>query len=387
VEHKEVTYLDNAASTWPKPAEVVRAVERVLVEAGANPGRSGHSLSVEAARTIAEAREAVGNLIGVRDPLRIVFTKNATEGLNIVMAGLLGPGDHVITTGMEHNSVMRPLHASRLAGVDNTVVACSKTGELDPDAVARAVTPRTRLIVTTHASNVTGTIMPVARVGAVARERGIPYLVDAAQTAGCLPIDVAEMNIDLLAFTGHKSFYGPQGTGGLYIRPGLEDRIDPLMAGGTGSASEHEEQPAFMPDRYESGTPNTPGIAGLLAGVRFIEARGIAALRASEKALAARLRTGLASIRGVSVHGPDDPDRTVAIVSFVVDGMDPSETACLLDEGYGIMARPGLHCAPSAHRTIGTFPQGSVRLSIGCFNTADEIDLTIDAVARIAKGR
>jgi selenocysteine lyase/cysteine desulfurase len=212
--------------------------------------------------------------------------------------------------------------------------------------------------------------------------------VDAAQSAGCLPIDVGALNIDLLAFTGHKSLYGPQGTGGLYIREGLEERIMPLMMGGTGSASEHEEQPAFMPDKYESGTPNTLGIAGLLEGVRFIEDRGIAAIRAQEMALAAELRAALSSIPGVRVHGPEDPRHTIAVVSFTFDGMSPSEIAFRLDDEYAIMARPGLHCAPSAHKTIHTFPQGTVRLSIGCFTTHEDVGRVIHAVAQIAsKGR
>ncbi|MCU0576590.1 MAG: aminotransferase class V-fold PLP-dependent enzyme [Desulfobacterota bacterium] len=383
METREHIYLDNAASSWPKPESVIRAVELTLREAAANPGRSGHSLSVEAARIISDARSEAAAFFGVADPLRIVFTKNATESLNIVINGLLRPGDHVITSRMEHNSVMRPLNAARERGISISSVRCSRTGELDPDDVRKAVTKDTRLVVLTHASNVTGTIMPVAEVGAITRGEGIPFCVDAAQSAGCLPIDVDAMNIDLLAFTGHKALYGPQGTGGLFIRGGLEAEISPLVMGGTGSASEHEEQPLFMPDKYESGTPNTAGIAGLLEGGRFVSSQGIASIRDHEMALASVLLEGLDGIPGVRVHGPAEPEKRIPVVSFTVDGMDASEVAYRLDDGCGIMVRPGLHCAPSAHRTLGTFPGGTVRFGFGFFNTAEQVRTALEAVSSI----
>ncbi len=378
-------YLDNAASSWPKPEPVIRAVERILRDVGANPGRSAHHLSVEAAVIMTEARQEAAALFGIADPLRIVFTRNATESLNIITHGLLRAGDHVVTSSMEHNSVMRPLSAARDRGVSVKVVRCSRTGELDPDDVRRALTRKTRLIVMTHASNVSGTILPVHEVGAIARDRGIPLCVDAAQSAGCLTIDVEGMYIDLLAFTGHKSLYGPQGTGGLFIRPGLEEHIAPLMMGGTGSASEHEEQPLFMPDKYESGTPNTVGIAGLLEGLRFVSSRGVPSIRKHEMGLLARLTEGLAGIPGVRVHGLTDPGRKIAVVSFSVDGMDPSEVSFRLDEEHGIMSRPGLHCAPSAHRTLDTFPGGTVRFAPGVFNTAEQVLTALDAVSSIVE--
>lgn len=387
MKQETVTYLDNAASTWPKPPNVVSAIERVLREDAANPGRSGHRLSVEAARIIAETRASAAQLLGAADPLRIVFTKNATESLNIVIQGLLRPGDHVITSSMEHNSVMRPLRWAEKNGVALSVVPCLPTGELDPDDVRRAIRPDTRLIVMSHASNVTGTILPVAQVGSIAREHGIPLCVDAAQAAGCLDIDVVKAHIDLLAFTGHKSLYGPQGTGGLYMVPGLEDKIRPLIMGGTGSASEREEQPAFMPDRYESGTPNTPGIAGLLHGLRFIEALGVMAVREKEMGLASKLRMGLSSIPGVLMYGPGDQEKSIAVVSFNIEGMDPAQVAFRLDDEFDIMTRSGLHCAPSAHRSIGTFPGGTVRMSLGCFNTTDQVDRAVHAVSLIAGQR
>lgn len=380
---RTVIYLDHAASSWPKPPEVVEAVSRTLAEVGSNPGRSGHRLSLEAARIIFEARNALASLFHADDPLRIVLTRNATEALNIMICGLLKSGDHVIASGMEHNSVMRPLRAMEGRGVRISVAACSRNGRLDPAEVVSLLRPETRAVILTHASNVTGTIQPVAEVGAIARDMGIICCVDAAQTAGAVPIDIAEMHIDLLAFTGHKSLYGPQGTGGLYIGPGLEEMIDPIMTGGTGSASELEIQPDFLPDKFESGTPNTPGISGLLAGVRFILETGLDAIRAKEQALSGLLRGGLASIPRVHVHG--DPARTIPVVSFSVEGMSPSDVTQILDEEYGIMARPGLHCAPSAHRTIGTFPQGTVRFSLGWFNTEAEVQRALDAVSDIAK--
>jgi selenocysteine lyase/cysteine desulfurase len=240
------------------------------------------------------------------------------------------------------------------------------------------------LIVTTHASNIVGTLMPVAEVGEIARAHGIPYCIDAAQTAGAYPIDVDAMKIDLLAFTGHKSLYGPQGTGGLYIREGVEEKLEPLMRGGTGSRSESQEQPDFMPDKYESGTPNTVGIAGLGEGVRFCRAQGVAHIRAKEEGLTRMLIEGLGSIPGVLVHGCGDATRQVAICSFTIRDQSPSEITMELDEEFGIMSRPGLHCAPAAHQTIGTSPQGTVRLSAGYFTTEEEIAVAIDAVGKIA---
>lgn len=379
----DITYLDNAASSWPKPECVIRSVERVLRDAAANPGRSGHRLSIAAARVIADARSETAGLFGIDDPLRIVFTRNATEALNIVIAGMLSPGDHVVTSGMEHNSIMRPLRAKEKEGVDLSVVTCSLTGELDPKEVRKALRKDTRLVVMNGASNVSGTIMPVSEVGRIAHEHGIPLCVDAAQAAGCLPIDVSEMNIDLLAFTGHKALYGPQGTGGLYVAPGLEERIPPLMMGGTGSASEHEEQPLFMPDKFEAGTPNTAGIAGLLAGVRFVMEKGVDVIRAREMELAARLMEGLSAIPGVRVYGPAEPGKRIALVPFTIHGMETSEVALRLDEEYGIMVRSGLHCAPSAHRTIGTLPGGVVRASLGIFNTDEDIRNILHAVEEI----
>ncbi len=379
-------YLDNAATSWPKPPDVVRAMARFLEEVGANPGRSGHRLSVEAGRIVYRTREALAALFDLPDPLRIVFAPNATYALNLALRGLLRPGDHVITSSMEHNAVMRPLRALEAQGVALTVVPCAADGTLDPEDIRRALRPETTLIVLNHASNVSGTILPVAEVGRIAHQADLLFLVDAAQTAGVVPISMREMEIDLLAFTGHKGLLGPTGTGGLAIgeRVPLE-RFEPLVRGGTGSRSEYEVQPDFLPDKFEGGTLNAVGLAGLLAALSYLQERGLSAIRAHETALMEHLLVGLQSIPGVSVYGPADPARRMAVVSFNVAGRMPSEVALLLDERYDIACRPGLHCAPTAHRTLGTFPAGTVRFSLGPFNTPDEIEKAVQAVADLAE--
>jgi len=380
---ERIIYMDNAATSWPKPKETITAMVEYAQSVGANPGRSGHRLSVDAGRVVLDTRESVAQLFGVRNLLRVVFTKNATEALNIAIRGLLKPGDHVITSGMEHNSVMRPLRTIERRSVELSIVPCSPAGELDPDDVKRYIKRNTRAIYLTHASNVTGTIMPVSEVGKIARDRGVVFCVDAAQTAGVIPIDVEAMFIDILAFTGHKSLFGPQGTGGLYLADGLEKEIDPIMAGGTGSRSESEEQPEFLPDRYESGTPNTIGIAGLGAGIRFIRSVGIETIRKKEISLAVMLMTGLQSMPEVTLYGCDDATRQTAVVSFTILGMSPTDVAMILDEEFSIMSRPGLQCAPAAHRTIGTFSAGTVRLSLGYFLEESDIRAALSAVDQI----
>jgi cysteine desulfurase/selenocysteine lyase len=381
-------YLDNAATCWPKPPAVVEAMAHFLNEIGANPGRSGHRRSVEAGRVVYQAREALAALFGLADPLRLVFTPNATYALNLALRGLLRPGDHVITSSMEHNAVMRPLRAVEQEGVDLSVVQCSYEGTLEIENVRRALRPETKLMVLNHASNVCGTLLPVADVGRIARQAGLLLLVDAAQTAGAVPIDVGEMDVDLLAFTGHKGLLGPTGTGGLVIgdRVPLE-RFEPLVRGGTGSRSEHETQPDFLPDRFESGTLNAVGLAGLLAGVRYVTTAGVEAIRAQELELTQRLRGGLQTIPGVTVYGPGDTSQQVAVVSFNLAGRTTSQVAQHLDEVHDIACRPGLHCAPAAHRTLGTFPGGTVRLSLGPFNSTVEVDQAIQAIAGLAQAR
>ncbi len=381
----EVIYFDQAATSWPKPPEVMAAMDDFHRSIGASPGRSAHRRSLDAARTVLGAREAVARLFGVADPLRIVFTKNATEALNLVAFGLLEPGDHCITSSLEHNSVMRPLRALEAQGVELSLIPCSARGEIDPHEIIPLIKPNTKALFLTHASNVTGAILPVAEAATIARDNGLVLCVDAAQTAGALPIDVGEMDVDFLVFTGHKSLYGPQGTGGLYIRPGFEDQIRPLMLGGTGSRSEYEVQPDFMPDRFESGTPNAVGLAGLEAGVAFILGQGVSAIRAFEEQLTGRLLEGLSALEGVRVYGPATAHERTAVVSFTLPNLSPSDAALVLDDEHGILCRPGLHCAPAAHKTIGTFPQGTIRFSLGFFNTPAQVDHALQALDRLIR--
>ncbi len=379
-------YFDNAATSWPKPPGVAEAMMHFLNDVGANPGRSAHRLAVESGRIVYNAREVVAELFNAPDPLRVVFGHNVTEALNLALRGLLRPGDHVITSSMEHNSVMRPLRALERQGVEVTVVPCSPEGFLDPSDVEGAVQPNTVMIALNHASNVVGTILPIAEAGEIARRHGLLLLVDAAQTAGAYPIDVEADKIDLLAFTGHKSLLGPMGTGGLYIgeRVNLIE-LDPLTRGGTGSRSELEEQPNFLPDMCESGTPNAVGIAGLLAGVRFVLERGVNEIRRREVELTKRLIEGLLAIAGVTVHGSHDAQRQTAAVSFNIEELLPSQVGLRLDEEYGILCRVGLHCAPAAHRTMGTFPVGTVRFGLGVFNTQEEVYIVVAAVDELAR--
>jgi cysteine desulfurase/selenocysteine lyase len=380
-------YFDNAATSWPKPPGVSSAMVQFLDEVGANPGRSGHRLSVEAARIVYRAREAVAELFGAPDPLRVVFGQNVTEALNLALRGLLRRGDHVITSSMEHNSMMRPLRALQRRGVELTVVPCSVEGCLDSADVEAAIRPNTTMVALNHGSNVVGTLLPVAEVGAICRRRDLLFLVDVAQTGGAVPIDMQAEAIDLLAFTGHKSLYGPMGTGGLIVGQRVDAaRMEPLKRGGTGSRSEHEEQPEFLPDMCESGTPNAVGLAGLEAGVRWVLDCGVGAIRSHEVEIAQRLIGGLSAISGVTVYGPQDAELQTATISFNVFGMQPSDVGLRLDEEYGIMCRVGLHCAPAAHKTLGTFPVGTVRFGLGALNTAAQVERALAAVEILAAG-
>ena len=379
----ETTYMDNAATTFPKPESVYRAVDHFNRYLGGNPGRGSNKKTLKAGSVLLECRDALAELFNIRDSSCLAFAFNVTEALNIGLKGLLNSGDHVITTSMEHNSVARPLFVFQGRGIEWTAVRCAEDGSLDPEEIRKAIRTNTRLICILHASNLTGTIMPVAEVGKLARENNILFMVDSAQTAGVLALDVEEQNIDILCFTGHKGLLGPQGTGGIYVRPGVE--IRPLKQGGTGSLSEFLEHPEFLPDLLESGTPNTPGITGLLAGAEFIKKTGIENIRKHEQRLTGYLLEGLKEIRGLIIHGPADADRQTAVVPFNIDGMDCGEISMNLDYEFGIVTRSGLHCAPLAHRTIGSFERGACRLSPGYFNTEDDIRKVIEAVHTIAK--
>ena len=378
-------YVDSASTSWPKPPEVTEAMIHFMKEVGANPGRSGHRLSVEAGRIVYAAREAVARLLNAPDPLRIVFGPNVTEALNLALSGLLRAGDHVITSSMEHNSMMRPLRALEREGVEVTVVRCSPEGFLDPPDIEAAIRSNTVMIALNHGSNVVGTLLPVSEVGRIARRNDLLLLVDAAQTAGAYPIDVQADLIDLLGFTGHKSLCGPMGTGGLIIGERVDvGRLSPLNRGGTGSRSEREEQPDFLPDMCESGTANAIGLAGLAAGVNWVLEKGVEAIRAHEASLTRRLLEGLGQIPGVTVYGGLNADRQTATLSFNIEGLLPSEVGLRLDEEHEIMCRVGLHCAPAAHKTIGTFPIGTVRFGIGPFNSREEMKDIIGAVRELS---
>ena len=379
-------YLDHAATSWPKPPEVLRAMVDFCERAGGNPGRSGHRLSLAASRIVYDVRELLAELFVVSDPLRVIFTANATHAINLALRGLLRSGDRVVTTAMEHNSVMRPLRALQKRGLQLTTVPCGPDGQIDLVQAAAAITPGTRLVVVHHASNVSGTILPIADLAQLAHRVGALVLVDAAQTAGVVPIDVTAMGIDLLAFTGHKGLQGPPGTGGLVIHDAVDPAaIEPLIHGGTGSRSADEVQPEFCPDKFESGTPNGAGIAGLGAGVRWVRERGIAAIRAHDLELSRALLEGLGAIPGVRTYGPTEPARRTATVSCTVARQRVSDVGWQLDDRFGILCRVGLHCAPAAHRTLGTFPDGTVRFAAGACNTLDEIRSATAAVSRLVQ--
>jgi len=379
-------YFDNAATSWPTPPCVMEALAQFLQNCGANPGRSGHRLAIDAARIVYNTREAIAKLFNVSDPLRIIFTMNVTEAINLALRGYVQPGDNIITSSMEHNSMMRPLRDLEKTSVQLKVVQCSQNGKLDVDDVKAAIQSNTVMIAINHASNVVGTLQSLSEIGKVARNHNVLLLVDAAQTGGAYPIDMISDNIDLLAFTGHKSLYGPTGTGGLIINERVDiNRLKPLKTGGTGSGSEKEHQPQFLPDKYESGTPNVVGLAGLGAALHWISQQDIKNIRSYELKLTAHLISGLQQIRNVKVYGCLDAAHQTATVSFNIDGLQPSEVGLKLDEQLGIMCRVGLHCSPASHNTICTFPNGTIRFGLGFFNTLSEVDAALSAVKQIAK--
>lgn len=374
-------YLDNAATSWPKPETVYQAVDHFMREVGATPGRGGHRREEEAARIADEARAALAKLFHAPDPNGIAFTMNATQAINMALKGLLKQGDHVITSSIEHNAVWRPLKALERRGVEVTAVPCAQSGSLDPAEVEAAIRPSTRLIAMLHASNVLGTILPVAEIGALARKHNLLFLVDAAQTAGAVPIDMQAMHIDLLAFPGHKGLFAPHGTGGLVVRPGLT--LETWIEGGSGTESAPEAMPEALPLRLEAGTQNAVGIAGLLAGVRFVLEQGVERIRAHEMELTALLIEELRGVPGLTVLGPADVSQRTAVVSVTVEGYVPDQLAMVLDEVFDIATRAGLHCAPQAHRTADTLEIGALRFSPGYFNTVDEIHAAAEALKSI----
>jgi cysteine desulfurase / selenocysteine lyase len=380
-----VIYLDNAATSWPKPPGVPRAMSKAIRSGGGNPGRSGHAKSIQAGRTVLQTRELLAELFNVTDPSRIVFTKNATEALNIVLFGLLRPGDRVLTTSMEHNSVLRPMTALAHTGVVVDFVEAGTDGLVKPADVAARLDAGARLAVVTHASNVTGTVNDIAAIAAVCRERGVRLLVDAAQSAGCIPIDLGQLPVDYLAFSGHKGLLGPQGTGGLFVRQ--EADLAPLTRGGTGSLSDREDQPEFLPDRFESGTLNVPGIAGLGAGASYLLKRGVKSVAAHDRCLREAFLAALAGDPRVKVFGGAESVPHTGVVSVRIDGVSPSTAGEALEKRFGILSRIGLHCAPRAHRTIGTFPDGTVRLGWGPFTRERDMVKAARAILALAGGK
>lgn len=377
-------YLDNAATSGRKPDAVYEAADRALRSCSGNPGRSGHAVSLAAGRLVDDARLCCMRLIHASDASEISFTYNTTSALNTAIYGMAKPGSHIITSSLEHNSVSRPLEYLRSQGAEVTVIEADIDTGVDPGEVRKAIRRDTSLVVMTHISNVTGTVNDIRSIGSVCRGEGVPFLVDAAQSIGTRPIDVEADNIDMLAFPGHKGLLGPQGTGGLYVRKGLD--IEPLTRGGTGSFSESLEQPLRMPDRLESGTLNVPGLAGLAQGIRFIMDTGADRIREREDGMRLMLHEGLEGIPGIRIYSPGTACDSGGVLSFTLEGISPADIAMILDSGFGIAVRSGLHCAPYAHRMLGTLDQGgTVRVSPNIFTEDAEIKTFIEAIETIAE--
>lgn len=375
-------YLDHAATTMKKPECVIRAVTDALSSVG-NSGRGVHGAALDASRIVFETRMLAAQLFGAEDPSSIAFTMNSTEALNIALFGLLNPGDHVITTAAEHNSVLRPLYVLEKQGVELSILPCDKKGVFDIEGFEKEIRDNTRLIVCTHGSNLTGNLTDLQAVGDIAHRHGLLFVVDASQTAGVFPIDVQKQHIDVLCFTGHKSLLGPQGTGGLYVRPGLTVR--PLLSGGSGVQTYLKEHPGEMPTALEAGTLNIHGLAGLRASLSYIEEQGMDALREKELELMWAFYTGVSEIPGVTVYGDFSSHLRCPIVSLNIQDYDSSRVADVLMEEYRIATRPGAHCAPLMHQALGTVEQGAVRFSFSHSNTMEEVEKALEAVREIAE--
>lgn len=375
--------MDNAATSWPKPDIVYDSVMATMKNYGANPGRSGHTMAIEASNILLSTRRKLCKLFSTADPFRMIFTLNTTDSLNLAIKGFLKEGDHVITTVMEHNSIIRPLTHLSSFGVETTFIPADSKGSIQPQDIKKAIKANTRLIITTHASNVTGTLMPIDEIGAITKENEICYLLDAAQTAGLTPINLSDLPVDMVAMPGHKGLLGPQGTGILYIKEGVD--LIPIREGGTGSQSKCITQPEFLPDRYETGTLNTPGIAGLGAGIEYILSRGQNRIASYLKSIEALFLDGLEQIKGVKIYGPKDMKARMGIVSINIKDRDSSEVSNILNQEYNIATRGGFHCAPLSHKAIRTYEQGVVRFSPGIFTTLDDVRACIRAVEEISK--
>ena len=379
-------YLDNAATSFPKPPCVGARMREYVDEVGASVGRGSYAAAQQAERVTLRLRQRLGRLFGFADPRHVILTPGNTWGLNLLLAGALRPGDHVLVSAMEHNAVMRPLTQLAKRGVTFARIPCDAQGRLQTGRLEAMLRPNTRLVLLAHASNVSGTVQDAQAVGAVCAARGVPFALDAAQTAGHLPLDFAALQLSALSVPGHKGLLGPQGTGALLLRPDFAETLEPIVSGGTGSASDSEEIPAYFPDRLEPGTPNLPGIFGWEAALGYLEDVTVEAAAAHDRALCARFLAGLRDIPGVTLLGPDTAEGRVAVFSLDFPGQDNAAAAARLEEEFGILTRCGLHCAPSAHRTLGTFPRGTVRLSFGWFNTAEDADAALRAVRAVSAG-
>ena len=379
---EKLIYLDNAATTLHKPPQVAEAVKQAILTAG-NAARGAHGASMQASRTVFETRQKLARLLGCPQADHVVFTANSTMALNIAITGILSPGDHVISTDLEHNSVLRPLYALHEQGMALSFVPADKQGRVRYEDFASLFRPNTKAVICTHASNLTGNMLDLACIAAMAHEHGALLVVDASQTAGAVPIDMTAMGVDVLCFTGHKGLMGPQGTGGLCIRPGVE--IRPLLRGGSGVHSFDRQQPAAYPTRLEAGTLNSHGIAGLDAAVDYLLSEGVAAIEKREQALMRRFYENVCDIDGVQVYGDFAALQRAAIVALNIRDYDSAEIADVLFADYGIATRPGAHCAPRMHQALGTVQQGAVRFSFSVFNTEDEVDAAIQAVRELAQ--
>jgi len=384
---KNLIYLDNGATSYPKPDEVYRFMDSFYRNFGVNPGRSGYDLCMETGALVDTTRKMLADFFNGNDPNRLCFSYNSTDALNLIIFGMLKQGEHAITTTLEHNSVLRPLyHQSKFNGVEVDYIPFDANGFIDPDEIKKRIKANTRLVIINHVSNVIGTVQPIEAVGRICRQHGVPFAIDASQSAGKVPIDIDQLHVDAVAFTGHKSLLGPTGIGGLYVRQGVDIRH--TRAGGTGVRSAERMHLEEYPYRLEYGTGNVMGIAGLHAGLKWIEKRGVAQIHDHEMRLTRMLIDGLVKLDGVSLHCQDDLADHISVVSFNIDGMEPLDTGTLLDGEYNIACRTGLHCAPLVHEQLGTAKTGgSVRIGIGPFNTEDHIKTAIEAVGEIVEFR
>lgn len=380
-------YADNAATTYPKPRQVGESLLNYINNIGVNLSRGNYEHSYSTARVVFETRELLCELFNFNNPLNVVFSSNITESLNIIIKGFLKSGDHVIVSSMEHNAVMRPLHSVSNIGVEYTVLPCDKQGKLKVEEVDKSIQNNTKLVLINHVSNVFGTIQNIQEIGDLCRKKDIHFIIDSAQSAGVIPIDFQKLNLSALPFTGHKGLLGPQGTGGIIFREDFASLVSPFREGGTGSFSEQEFQPEIMPDKYESGTLNIPGIFGLNAGIKYIKEVGLSTIWQHEQELSKLFLDNILNIDGITLHGLNSLQDRSAVFSITIDNLDCAEAGYLLDKEFGIMTRTGIHCSPLAHKTMGTFPEGTIRFSFGFFNNKEDISYISQALQQLSRNK